>query len=476
MSRINLTRIAGVIIFSSMILSAAFAQTYNVLTSFTGPNGGTAYGPLIQGADGRLYGTTNWAGGGFYPAGTVFRITTSGALTTLNNFCPTSTCTASGPEVGVTQGIDGYFYGTTSGNASIFKMNSAGKMAILHTFPSGSGWPGINGLIQSADSNLYGLTDFGSNGSVYKITPAGVFTTVAALNGNPEGLTQSPQGNFYIALASGGAHNFGAIQKMTPDGTVSTLYDFCPQNGCSDGQYPGANVVVGNDGNIYGTTTEGGPNGGGTVFKLTPTGKLTTLYSFCAETNCADGWYPLGLMQGADGNLYGVTYYGGPNAGNVFSGGAGTLYKITPTGSFTQLYSFCSQTNCADGSNPFGGLVQDTNGKFYGTTNYGGENASNCPAGYEFQPCGTVFSLSVGLGPFVALPINTAPAGTTVGILGQGLSGTASVTFNGTPAAFTIKGDTYLTATVPSGATSGRVKVTTSSGSLTSNRIFYVQP
>lgn len=296
MSRSSWLKLMGSVILWGAMTHASFAQTYNVLQSFTGPNGGTPYGPLVQGFDGRLYGTTSTDGGGYYPAGTVFRITTAGQLTTLNNFCPTSTCNASGPEVGVTQGTDGYFYGTTMGNFSIFKMNSAGQMAILHTFAAGTGWPGINGLIQSADSNLYGLTDFESNGSFYKITPTGVFTTVATLNGYPDGFTQSPQGDFYVSNGSGGAHNFGAIQKVSPDGAVSTLYDFCPQTGCADGQYPSASVVVGNDGNIYGTTIEGAATFGGTVFKLTPTGKLTTLHTFCSQTNCADGSYPLGLV------------------------------------------------------------------------------------------------------------------------------------------------------------------------------------
>ncbi len=129
------------------------------------------------------------------------------------------------------------------------------------------------------------------------------------------------------------------------------------------------------DGNFYGTTYSGGAGiyGNGTVFKITPTGTLTTLYSFCTQSGCADGDNPAaGLVQGTDGNFYGTTTGGGANNG-------GTVFKITPTGTLTTLYSF----DFTDGRTPFAGLVQATDGNFYGTTVSGGASAD-----------GTVFSLT----------------------------------------------------------------------------------
>jgi hypothetical protein len=156
--------------------------------------------------------------------------------------------------------------------------------------------------------------------------------------------------------------------------------------------------------------------------------------------------------------------------------GAGTLYKITPSGTFTTLYKFCAQAKCKDGSNPYATLFQATNGTFYGTTLYGGTNSSACPAGFSRGPCGTVFSLSTGLSAFVSLPLDSGQVGGVGGILGQGFTGTTGVFLNGTPATFTVVSDTFIEATVPAGATSGFVTVTTPSGTLTSNVPFQVVP
>jgi uncharacterized repeat protein (TIGR03803 family) len=171
-------------------------------------------------------------------------------------------------------------------------------------------------------------------------------------------------------------------------------------------------------------------NNGGTVFKITPSGTLTTLYSFCSETNCADGQYPsyTGLLQATDENLYGVTGQGGGNTGCGSSSGCGTAFKITPTGTLTTLCSFCSALGhfCNDGSYPVG-LVQYTNGDLYGTTGGGGANNG-----------GTVFSLSVGLGPFVEPRPASGIVGAVVEILGTGLTGATSVSFNGAAALFNV--------------------------------------
>jgi uncharacterized repeat protein (TIGR03803 family) len=199
--------------------------------------------------------------------------------------------------------------------------------------------------------------------------------------------------------------------------------------------------------------------GKGTVFKITRSGVLTTLYSFCAQSSCADGANPYGsLVQGADGNFYGTTAQGG----TVNNGG--TLFKITTGGSFTQLYAFCAPNHCSgEGVNPQDGLVQGTDGNFYGTTPSGGA-----------EGVGVVFRLSVGLNPFVEVLLYAGKVGKTVKILGQGLTGTTAVAFNGTAANFSVKSNTYLTATVPTGATTGFVTVTTHGGALKSRKQFRV--
>jgi len=153
--------------------------------------------------------------------------------------------------------------------------------------------------------------------------------------------------------------------------------------------------VQGSDGNFYGTTHLDGPNGAGTVFKISPSGKLTSLHSFCSVgPDCADGGHSFAsLVQATDGNFYGTTFDGGAQY-------RGVVFRISPGGVIATLYSFCSQSNCADGSYPEAGLLQATNGIFYGVTVYGGTNDSACTS--FAGPCGTVFSLSTGLSPFVS--------------------------------------------------------------------------
>jgi uncharacterized repeat protein (TIGR03803 family) len=201
---------------------------------------------------------------------------------------------------------------------------------------------------------------------------------------------------------------------MTPQGLLTTLYNFCSQPGCSDGAFPYyASLIQGNDGNLYGATSSGGdstfcgPYGCGSIFKITTTGTLTTLYSFCLDAGCADGWFPAtGLIQGWDGNFYGTTLYGGANQANACWGpipGCGTVFTITPTGQLRTLYSFCSHNNqgvCADGYYPRTQLVQGNNGNLYGTTSGGGSGQLNSDGGTVFQitPAGaltTIHSFSV---------------------------------------------------------------------------------
>ena len=171
------------------------------------------------------------------------------------------------------------------------------------------------------------------------------------------------------------------------------------------------------------------------------------------------------LVQATDGNLYGTTY-------GLGASGRGTIFKITPLGNLTNLYSFCPQSGCPDGEEPSAGLVQDTNGDFYGTTSIGGTSVKGaCGTG-----CGTVFSLSVGLGPFVKTQTASGNVGAAVNILGTDLTGATSVTFSGIAAVFEVVSGSEITATVPSGASSGTVEVVTPGGTLSSNVPFRVLP
>ena len=216
-------------------------------------------------------------------------------------------------------------------------------------------------------------------------------------------------------------------------------------------------MALGSDGALYGTTSIGGAHGGGTVFKVNRVGTLKTIYDFCSEPNCTDGESPwAGLFLGSDASFYGTTISGG--ASNT-----GTIFRVTSAGQLTTLHSFCDP-DCSGGSYPYGGLLQATNGIFYGTT-YAGTPGGDC----YYLGCGTIYSLDTGLGPFVTFVRPAGKSGQTGGILGQGFTGTTSVAINGIQTHFAVVSDTYIKATVPPGATTGYVTVTTPTGVLTSN-------
>jgi uncharacterized repeat protein (TIGR03803 family) len=258
------------------------------------------------------------------------------------------------------------------------------------------------------------------------------------------GLAQSTDGMLNGTAFNGGAHGYGAVYAISPSGAFTLLHSFDK----TDGSWPNGAVVQGADGNFYGTTSGGGTNGDGTVFQITSASTLTTLYSFAGT----DGRGPFGtLVKVTDGNFYGTTERGGQ--------GVGTIFQITPTGTLITLHSF----DKADGSLPYGGLLQSTDGNFYGTTYAGGSSRD-----------GTIFSLSTGLGPFVKTLPAFGKVGNTITILGADLTGATSVSFNGMPTAFTILSPTAVTATVPPGATTGVVSVTTPSGALASNLPFQI--
>ena len=437
-------RACAVLLLGAAMATGLPAQTLTILYSFCSQgifpyctDGEFPTAGLLQGINGDGYGTTYEGGTG--GGGTVFKITRSGTLTTIYNFCSLGGCFDGSGPAGLVQAANGYLYGTTGagGDAdggTVFKVSPSGTLTTLYSFcslyvepscPDGF-WP-WGGLVQATNGYLYGTT------------------------------------------GGGGTNGYGTVFKITPSGTLTTLYSFCAQSGCTDGFNPYGALVQATNGYLYGTTEGGGANGNyGTVFKITPGGTLTTLYSFCAQSGCTDGENPNGaLVQGTDGNLYGTAGDGGANPGPR-DFGAGTVVKITPTGRLTTLYNFCSQSGCTDGEYPNAGLVQATNGYLYGTTGGGGANPG--PVG----GVGTVFSLSTGLGPFVKTLPTSGTVGAAVKILGTDLTGATSVTFNGTAAAFRVVSPSLITTTVPFGATTGTVQVVTPSGTLSGNGPFRV--
>jgi uncharacterized repeat protein (TIGR03803 family) len=459
--------------FCATTVMVSTAQTFSTEVSFDGSNGARPLS-LAQGTDGNFYGTSSAGGtsnscnGG---CGVVFKITAGGKLTLLHSFGSTD---GAGPNAPLVQGVDGSFYGTTSaggtsnscsgGCGTVFKIRPDGSLSTLHNFDMTDGANPLAGLVQGTDGNFYGTTGNGGtffSGAVFKISPGGSLTTLHSFGFNdgtsPNAVVQGADGAFYGTAFGGGTgpncgqQGCGTVFKILSDGSFLTLHSF----NYTDGYGPDAALVRARDGKFYGTTSTGGANSNGTVFQMTSGGVLTTLYSFCSQANCTDGISPSALLQATDGNFYGATGSGGAN-------GEGTVFKITSGGLLTTLYSFCTQTNCTDGIDP-SGLLQTTSGNFLGTTWFGGANGD-----------GTIFSLSVGLGPFVETQPTSGKIGASVTILGTNLTAATSVTFNGKSAKFTVVSRSEISAVVPTGATTGRVKVETPNGLLVSNVAFRV--
>ncbi len=370
---------------SGTVFQITTTGTLATLYSFTGGNDGGCPNAVVQGADGNLYGTTQYGGSG---SGTVFQMTTSGTLATLYAFtggndggCPNA----------VVQGVDGNFYGTTAGGGvwnagTVFQITSGGALTTLFSgFPITDGANPAAALVQGSDGNFYGTTQYGGGwnaGTVFQMIPGGAFTTLYAFTGgsdgaSPSGLIQGADGNFYGTTQDGG-NGAGTVFQLTSGGSLNTLYAFSALSSGSnaDGAYPSAGVIQGADGNFYGTTDGGGATGQGTVFQLTTSGTLATLYSF---TGCNDGGQPFaGLIQGSDGNFYGTTETGGS--------GNGTVYQLTTSGSLATLYAFSGGN---DGSTP-NALVQGADGNFYGTTQSGGSGNGTV---YQLTTSGSLATL-----------------------------------------------------------------------------------
>lgn len=430
------------------VFKITLAGEFNSLVSFTdlsGPNlGSFPNGALALDSNGDLYGTTVW--GGANGKGTLFKVTTGGALTTLVNFTGTDGANrGEQPHGSLTLGNDGNFYGMTAAGGTnnvgtVFKMTSAGALTTLVDFTNNGGtnkgaYPYAD-LTPGNDGNFYGMTSDGgvdNKGTIFRVTPAGVLTTLVNFTGNgstnkgayPKGsLGLGPDGNFYSMTMEGGAQDKGTVFKVTPAGELTTLLEsttfyrggtergdsprgaLCPGpdgslygtterggnsdfgtifkmdafgnrttlvhftgvSGANRGARPQTGLMLASDGNLYGSTTEGGANDMGTLFRLTPAGVHTTLVDFTGNGATNKGaWCSTRLVQGADGHLYGMGNGGG-------AGDYGTIFRMTLAGELTTLIEFTRVGGSSPGAWPIGALTLGADGTFYGMTNSGGTN------------------------------------------------------------------------------------------------------
>ncbi len=463
----------------------AQAQTPTTIYSFTasppGPLNPNVYF-IAQGRDGNLYLT---AGGGDGDAvdcttiycGEAFFITPSGSVTELFDFsntgCPGAFCGA-GAYGGLILGTDGNYYGATqnggtTGNGTVFKLTPAGVATALYNFTgSGDGSHPYGSPIQATNGTFYGTTQAG-NSTAYSVTSAGVFKTLHTFTGTDgqsvyAPLIQGTDGNFYGDTAAGGTSNNGVIFKMTSSGTVTVLHNFTGTDG-SNAYYP---LIQASDGNLYGSTYNGGSSNAGVIFKITPAGTYTVLHNMNGSTDGSNPAYA--LVQATNGKLHGV----GVASVAQNASASNTIFSITTTGTFTTLYTF---TGGADGGFPLSPMRQHTNGLLYGTTDIGGslDTCSTNVGGILYLGCGTVFSLDIGANAFITLQSTSGKVGSQVNIFGQGFSSSSVVKFNGVQATkTTLTGTTYITATVPTSATNGFVTVTTGTNTLTSTQKYTV--
>jgi uncharacterized repeat protein (TIGR03803 family) len=352
----------------------AYADTtFTTLKSFNGTTDGSLpYGALIIGSDGNFYGSTS--SGGTYSLGTIFLATPFGQVSTIGTFDGTNGAQPLAELIQASNGT--FYGTTTSGGTNnqgtVFSATTAGTITSLVSFNGTNGAQPQAGLLMGPNGVMYGTTGTGGSnnlGTVFSITAAGVLTTLVTFNGtNGEyplaGLTAGGDGNFYGTTSAGGDFNAGTAFQLTPAGGFTTLHSFV---GSPEGAAPRARLLKASDGNLYGTTAGGGTNsvsqgGDGTAFKMTTAGALTTLASF-GGTN---GSKPFaGLIQGQDGNFYGTTFSGSISA-------AGSIFQMSSTGVLSTVYTF---RGGVDGANSTAALLFGNDGNLYGTTSGGGTKA-----------------------------------------------------------------------------------------------------
>jgi uncharacterized repeat protein (TIGR03803 family) len=382
--------IAVVLILVSSARSAS-AQVFNVMYRFCSETNCTdGWAPdagLISDPQGDFYGTTSM--GGAYGWGTVFKLTKTGKETVLYSFKGGGN-DGGHPYAGVIRDDEGNLYGTTLSPATVYKISKTGQETVLYNFVNAV-LP-YAGVIRDSKGNLYGATQYGGDtscdtenggcGLVFKLDRTGKQTVQHEFHGAdgayPYGsLMLSADGYLYGTTRGGGSRGWGTVFKLSKTGNQTVLFSFTGP----DGVAPYGGLIEDGSGNFYGATSGGGVLGGGDVFKLSKTGEETVLYNFCSD-NCLDGFDPYSsVVRDPEGNIYGTTLIGGPS-------NDGVVFKLDRNNQDTVLHSFCSESNCADGWEPYAGLLRDAQGTLYGTTTIGGGN-SNCING-----CGVVFKIT----------------------------------------------------------------------------------
>jgi uncharacterized repeat protein (TIGR03803 family) len=380
---------ATVFVLCGMHNGVSAATSEVVLYSFCArsscTDGSTPNAGVITDQSGNLYGTTEV--GGINEQGTVFALAHNGTETVRYSF-PGQTNDGYNPFASLFEDMKHNLYGTTAygglhGGGAVFILSRKNTESLNYSFCTldncADGQQPMSNVIMDAAGNVYGTTTYGGAhgfGTVFKLTPnkgESVLYSFCPNTGcddgkNPmAGLVADGRGNLYGTTPYGGANGDGTVFEITNKRKEKTVYSFCPESGCPDGANPLAGLIMDEPGNLYGTTLFSGAHGSGVIFKIAPDGKESVLYSFCSDFNCADGSSPeAGLIMDKAGNLYGTTYRGGTNA-------QGAVFEYSPKRNVeTVLYSFCSQSNCADGVNPIAGLLPDKKGNLFGTTLGGG--------------------------------------------------------------------------------------------------------
>lgn len=374
----NFGRLALIFSFLFTLIIAASAASTNrkeTILSSLDHGGVEPMAPLLLDRTGNLFGTTY--SGGAYNDGVIFRISPTGHEKVLHEFAGYQNGDGASPSAGLVADKAGNLYGVTllggaDNQGTVFKLARDGTETLLHEFTGSSdGAQPWATLIIDTKGNLYGTAGSGGGGIcdsgcgvVFKLSPAGKETVLYEFKGGNDGvgptssLVKDRDGNLYGTTREGGASDQGTAFKLKPDGTEIVLHSFSGRE--PDGGDPNG-LVIDPGGDLYGTAYYGGANGAGIVYKLAPDGTETVLHAFSDGTDGADPDAP--LILDVKGNLYGTTIFGGTPEG-------GTIYKVTPDGVESILYSF--KGGVKDGANPFAPLITDGSGNFYGTTSSGG--------------------------------------------------------------------------------------------------------